>query len=366
MAAPVTQLHARVPRLVSVIIGAYNSARHIGQTLDTVLAQTYPALEVIVVDDGSTDDTWQVLQSHRARDARIVAVRQDNGGVAKARNTGLAHARGEFIALMDHDDLCMPERIGAQVALLDQQPEVGLCCTEFSAFSDQGPIAECYSPYYYAQCAPSRGGAAAHFPRKAVLDVAACLPTPAPTPVVVPVYLGSVYETIACGNFAHPPTVLFRASLIDRIGGFDPAARLSTDWDWLVRAARVTEFAYIDRPMLDYRRSNTQISSERYSKNASVDAVMAAQRIFARDPELVRHQGPTVRRLLSELTIDAAYANSEDRPGLAARLLMRALLRHRAFNGTAARAWFKILVPKALLDAARRGRGTTGKAQQQG
>jgi glycosyltransferase involved in cell wall biosynthesis len=352
--APVRQRHARVPRLVSVIIAAYNCAPYIGQTLDTVLAQTYKPLELIVVDDGSTDDTWQVLQSYGER---IVAVRQDNGGVAKARNTGLEHARGEFIALMDHDDLCMPERIAAQVALLDLHPEVGLSCTEFSAFNDKGPIAERYSPCYYAQCAASRGGAAGHFPRKATMDVGPALPANAGRAVEVPIYNGSVYDTIACGNFAHPPTVLFRASLVDQIGGFDPAARLSTDWDWLVRAARVHDFAYIDRPMLSYRRSNTQISSERYSKNASVDAVMVAERIMARDPGLLARRGPTVRRLLSELTIDAAYANAEDRPWLAARLLTSALLRYRAFNSTAARAWFKVLVPDALLNLARRGRG---------
>lgn len=357
MICPITQKHARVPRLVSVIIGAYNSARHIGQTIDTMLAQTYRPLELIVVDDGSTDNTWQVLQSYGDR---IVAVRQANGGVPAARNTGLEHARGEFIALMDHDDLCMPERIAVQIALLDQHPEVGLCCTEFSAFSDKGPIAERYSPYYYAQCAAERGGAAAQFPRKTSLDVAACLPVPASSPVNVPVYMGSVYDTMACGNFAHPPTVLFRAALVDQIGGFDPAARLSTDWDWLVRAARVTDFAYIDRPLLNYRRSNTQISSERYNKNASVDVVRVAQRIAARDPELMRRRGTALRKLLSEVTIDAAYTNSESRPWLAIRLVTKAALRYRAFNGTAARALFKALVPYALLNMARRGRGAAG------
>ncbi|MGQ0598713.1 glycosyltransferase family 2 protein [Aquabacterium sp.] len=355
MICPITPQHARVPRLVSVIIGAYNSARYIGETIDTMLAQTYQPLELIVVDDGSTDNTWQVLQSYGER---IVAVRQANGGVPAARNTGLAHARGEFIALMDHDDLCMPERIAAQIALLDQHPEIGLCCTEFSAFSDKGPIAERYSPYYYAQCAADRGGAAAQFPRKTTLNVAACLPVPAASPVNVPVYLGSVYDTMACGNFAHPPTVLFRAALVDQIGGFDPAARLSTDWDWLVRAARVTDFAYIDRPLLNYRRSSMQISSERYSKKASVDVVKVAECIAARDPELMQRRGPALRKLLSDVTIDAAYANAEDRPWLAISLLSKAALRYQAFNGTAARALFKALVPDALLSMARRGRGT--------
>jgi len=81
---PVKRQHARVPRLVSVIIGAYNSARHVGETIDTMLAQTYRPLELIIVDDGSTDDTWPVLHSYGYR---IVTVRQAQGGVPAARTT---------------------------------------------------------------------------------------------------------------------------------------------------------------------------------------------------------------------------------------------------------------------------------------
>ena len=347
----------RVPGLVSVIIGAYNSARHIGQTIDTVLAQTYHPVELIVVDDGSSDKTWEVLQSYGDR---IIAIKQANGGVPVARNTGLSRTKGEFIALMDHDDLCMPERLALQVALLKQQPEVSLCCTEFSAFNDQGPIAEVYSGHYYSQCAPERGGAAAHFPRSTRLDMPP--QGTAASPASVPVYLGRVYDTMACGNFVHPPTVLFRASLLNTVGGFDVAARLSTDWDWLVRAARVADFAFIDRPLLNYRRSSTQISSERYSKNASLDTIWVAEQLVERDPDLWQRQQPALRALLAELCQDAAYANAEARPWTAIQLLIKTTLKYRTLNANMIKTMAKALTPNALVALVRRRHGAALKA----
>jgi glycosyltransferase involved in cell wall biosynthesis len=332
----------RVPGRVSVIIGAYNSGKDIGQTLDSLLAQTHPDVEIIVVDDGSTDHTWDVLSSYGDR---IVAVKQRNGGVAAARNTGLQRARGEFVALMDHDDLCMPERLAVQVAVLRQWPEVGLCCTEFGAFNQQGRLAERYSAHYYAQCDEAHGGAAGHYARHATLDVGA---------LHTAVFMGEVYEDIACGNFVHPPTVMFRANLVERIGGFDPAARLSCDWDWLVRAARVTTFAHVDQPLLDYRRSSTQISSERFSPRISLDVLHVTEGIVARDPELWRRKRATFQHLLGGMHVDAAYANAEAQPRLALALLAKAWWRYHAFTGMSLRVLVRALVPRTVLDVARR------------
>ncbi len=89
------------------------------------------------MDDGSTDGTWGVLQSFGAS---VHAIRQPNSGIAVARNTGVRAANGEFIALMDHDDLCEPERIAARVRFLTERPEVVSCCSDFSAFSAVGPV----------------------------------------------------------------------------------------------------------------------------------------------------------------------------------------------------------------------------------
>jgi glycosyltransferase involved in cell wall biosynthesis len=106
--------------LVSVIIPAFNAANSIRQALNSVLAQTYRALEVIVVDDGSSDATGYIVEDFVKKDARVQLVRQDNAGVGAARNKGIRLARGEYIAPLDADDIWFPKKLEKQVACMEQ------------------------------------------------------------------------------------------------------------------------------------------------------------------------------------------------------------------------------------------------------
>jgi glycosyltransferase involved in cell wall biosynthesis len=108
--------------LVSVIMPAYNSAEHIGEALDSVLAQDWHPLEVVVVDDGSTDDTAAIVRRY----PDVVYVRQDNKGPSAARNAAVERSSGEFVANFDSDDLLPPTRVSDQVRYLIAHPEVGV------------------------------------------------------------------------------------------------------------------------------------------------------------------------------------------------------------------------------------------------
>lgn len=114
------------PGLVSVIIPTYNQSRLLREAIDSALAQTYGPLEVIVVDDGSTDDTPQQCATYGDR---IHYIRRANGGTAAARNTALAAARGEFVALLDHDDCWLPTKIEKQVLCMGTDPRIGMVHT---------------------------------------------------------------------------------------------------------------------------------------------------------------------------------------------------------------------------------------------
>ena len=118
--------------LVSVIVPAFNAAGTIRQTLESVSAQTYPAMEVIVVDDGSSDSTTAIVEEFTANDARFYLIRQPNAGVGAARNAGIAKARGKYIAPLDADDLWMPEKLERQVACMEE-------------FGDQTGLVYCWS-----------------------------------------------------------------------------------------------------------------------------------------------------------------------------------------------------------------------------
>src|SRR5262249_58180797 len=113
--------------LVSVIIPAFDRATWVGEAIASVLAQTYPHLELIVVDDGSHDATSEVVQE---LGQALTYIRQAHAGVSAARNRGVAASRGVMVAFLDSDDLWLPRKIAAQVALLQQQPQTQACYTD--------------------------------------------------------------------------------------------------------------------------------------------------------------------------------------------------------------------------------------------
>jgi hypothetical protein len=124
---------------VSVVVPAYNLARYLGRAIDSALAQDWPAdaLEVIVVDDGSTDETPQVLAAYGDR---IRSVRQDNGGLVRAVDRGLAEVTGEYVALLDADDEWPTDRLSRHVTHLEAHPEVGLVHGDMTIIDDNGAV----------------------------------------------------------------------------------------------------------------------------------------------------------------------------------------------------------------------------------
>jgi glycosyltransferase involved in cell wall biosynthesis len=347
---------SRSAPLVSVAIPVYNGQDQVADSVRSVLAQTHPAVEVIVVDDGSTDKTWDVLKS---LGPAVRTIRQRNGGLAVARNTGLQAARGEFIALMDHDDLCEPERLAVQVQFMQQHPELVLCATDFSAFNANGPVSPSHTGTYYSRCRPEVGGIAARFPQHGHLEITACLGADPAAPAVVNTHLGNVYDELALGNFLHPPTLLFRRSVLTDVGLFDPAARSMCDWEWLVKVARSGPVGFIDRPLLKYRLSATQLSS---SPRAMADSLHVAQRICASDPALVGRHRAAFRHLLGEMHIDAAEVSLAHSRGEALSLLATGALRYGQLGGRSLRMLAKLATPAALLSALRRARAPARRA----
>lgn len=333
--------------LVSIAIPVYNGQATLADSLRSVLAQTYPHIEVIVVDDGSTDGTWDVLLSFGPS---IRAIQQANSGIASARNAGIQAARGDFIALMDADDLCEPERIAVQLQCLLEKPELVLCCSEFSAFDAEGLVSESHGEKYYASCSLAAGGVKARYASLGSLEIGRCFGAEAKHSMNVPIYFGSVYSELVFGNFVHPPTVMFRRRLLDEAGYFDSTVRIMCEWDWLVRAARVGPFGFIQRSLLRYRLSPSQIS---FSEHAPLDSIDVARRICARDPELLERERARFRKLFGDLYADAASSKAEHHPVEALSLLAASVLRYRTFDRRTAHTFLRALIPGSLLGVLR-------------
>ncbi len=341
------------PGLISVVIPAYNAQQSLPATLDSLFAQTWPTLEIIVVDDGSTDRTADVLASYGDR---IRTIRQPNGGLASARRTGVAAARGQWIAIMDADDLCRPERLAVQARVLQRWPEVVLCCSDFDAFNEQGVVGTAYASRYYASIGRAPEGVKSLLGQAEVLDLKGCLPaSPAATESdrQATVHRGNAYRALAHGNFVHPPTIMFRRTLLDTAGTFDTEAGSMCDWDWITRVAAVGSIAFVERPLLEYRLSSTQMSSARHRIRASNDTLRVAERICRRDEALYLAELPRFRADLGFFCADAADAEVDHDKWKAAQLLARSVVRFGRVDALTLRVLLKILTPAWALAAKR-------------
>ena len=117
------------PGLVSIITPCYNGAKYIGETIDSVISQTYPDWEMIIVDDGSKDNSAQIVREYAEKDSRITLVQQENAGSAAARNNGIRRAEGQYIALLDADDLWHPDFLEKQIAFMKEKDAVCVFCS---------------------------------------------------------------------------------------------------------------------------------------------------------------------------------------------------------------------------------------------
>jgi glycosyltransferase involved in cell wall biosynthesis len=200
------------PPRVSVILPTFNRAATLRPAIDSVLNQSYRALELIVVDDASTDETEALVSS--IDDARISYLRHnDNSGGSAARNSGLQAATGELLAFQDSDDLWLSEKLERQIALLDSKPEVGLVWCPYSRKNRHG-----------------------------VEELQPAAPMLAPR--------GEVQAALLEKNFIGTPTIVARRLCYERCGGFDEALPRFQDWDWVVRVAAQFQFDHLTEPLV--------------------------------------------------------------------------------------------------------------------
>jgi glycosyltransferase involved in cell wall biosynthesis len=208
--------------LVSVIVPTYDGQAFVRETLDSVLAQDYSPLEVIVCDDGSRDDTLAILESYGSR---IRLVRQKNQGVAAARNRAAEEANGELIAFLDHDDVWEKHMLSTLVPLITQHPDVDMVYADAWVIDSSGERR-------------GRRGAFLHYAQ------------------------GRVFDALLHGNFMPVETTLMRTSVFRAVGGCDVSLRYLEDYELCLRIARRTIVGFHPEPLARYRIHEKNLSHE--------------------------------------------------------------------------------------------------------
>lgn len=238
--------------LVSVIVPTFNRSYCLARTLDSALAQTHGNLEVLVVDDGSTDDTRELIQARYANESRVRYIHQENLGVAAARNTGIGAASGDFVALLDSDDIWHPWKIELQLRCLQQFPALGMVWTDMEAIDpsshvfDHAHIRTMYSAYRY-------------FPEGTLFTDSVALRTLLPSMADIVgdalLRMGMIFSQMIMGNLVHTSTVLIRRERLEQVRAFDVALRYSgEDYDFHLRTCRHGPVGFVDLPAIQYQR----------------------------------------------------------------------------------------------------------------
>jgi glycosyltransferase involved in cell wall biosynthesis len=229
---------------VSVIIPTFNCDRYITQAIDSVLNQTYPDYEIIVIDDGSTDNTRQVLQPYLEQ---IRYIYQENQGVSVARNRGIESATGELVAFLDSDDLFLPDKLAHQVAVFDEFPELGIVHSGWRRVNQEGNTIKDEEPWH-------------KIPK---LDLEAWL------------------RWKPIGTMG---TLMFRRHWLLEAGGFQPGLGHAEDVDLLLRLAlRGCQAHWLREVTICYRQHDRNTMRDGLSQARSINKVLDK---FFTQPEL--------------------------------------------------------------------------------
>ena len=316
--------------LVSVIMPTHNCAAFIADAIESVLAQTYAECEILVVDDGSTDNTSTVLAPYRNK---IRYLHQAKRGCAGARNAAIGEARGELIALLDADDIWFPNKLELQVEALRAHPDTGLCFTDFVEFDESGVIMH--------SRLNSRANARTWFERHRVgqTDVAC----------------GAMYKELLQANWIQTSSVVVpKATLVD-VGVFDEAMVIGEDYDFWLRIARTHPLVCVNRVLSGYRYLRQSLCGPLESRyiihNRNVGQVL--------EKHLREESVPSSLRSLAAQKVGQCYwavgwaIFGENRLAEARELLWRGF-RHHPFHRLMWLYWCASFLPIGIVEAIRR------------
>lgn len=274
---PVNKMHGSQSDMrVSVVIPAYNAARFLPEAVESVRQQTTPVHEIIIVDDGSTDGTEQVVQS---LGGDIVYIRQANAGVSAARNRGISEATGEIIAFLDADDLWLPEKVANQINVFLSNPEVVLVAADRAEIDAQGGLlldSLFKKQGLYAFFAELRGNP-------------------------IPQALSRLVQV----NFIPTSSAMVRKSALAQVGVFDTAIRYGEDLELWARIASRYAIACLPDVLIRYRQHGNNATQA--TEKLLLDMVIVMKRIRSWGSQALRKEGLNADKVVAQTLWELGY-----------------------------------------------------------
>jgi glycosyltransferase involved in cell wall biosynthesis len=237
--------------LVSVVVPTYNRAYCLPDTIASVLAQTHGNVELIVVDDGSTDGTEALMRERYGSERRLRYLRQDNRGVSAARNKGIDAARGDVIALLDSDDTWLPWKLEVQLACMRRFPSAVMAHTEMEAVDTDGRV-------FDTRFLRAIYDAYERFPVSEMYEesctVADVMPSPSQALRDARVWFGDIFSHFLTGNLVHTSTLLIARAPDGSVERYDETMRTEETFDYHLRVAKRGPVVFLDAASIRYQR----------------------------------------------------------------------------------------------------------------
>jgi len=315
--------------IVSVIIPTYNTAQYICESIDSVLSQSYKDYEIIVVDDGSTDNTKEFLKPYMGQ---IRYIFQENRGRAGARNTGIRTARGKYIAFLDSDDLWTPGKLEKQVEIMQGNENIDFLFGDKQRFSDDGTIVTSsmfakrgYGPEFFGDS----------------------------------LYVRDPYRKLLNEPFIPTGTVIMKRECFDRTGLFDEAI-YAEDWEFWLRSALFNNMAY-STELWELERDR-EGSGSKYLKSVYLSNIAALEKHEREFKDILLKLNIDLNSKLREIYRNTGYLLLLTHDKLLAReCLKKSLL--RGFQARTFFYWLSTFVGMAYVKAIQRFRESRGKTK---
>ena len=263
---------------VSVVMPVYNGERYLSESVESILNQTFENFEFIIIDDGSSDHTQEIIRNYQAKDSRVILVTNDeNIGLTKSLNKGLALARAEYLARMDADDVCLPQRLERQISYMSAHPEIGVLGTNKRTIDSEG----------------------------------SCLKEGTPIPILP----GFVGWMLLFHNQVVHSSQMIKKQYLDIVKGYDVSRQTAQDYDLLVRLSAIAKISNLDEVLILFRLHASSVSSIKAEEQRETS-------YHIRQEAIRRLTGinPTIAELK---VIDQYYSNDKAIAQNSMRLLLR-------------------------------------------
>jgi GT2 family glycosyltransferase len=332
---------------VSVVVPTYNRAELLKQTLRSIQSQTLQPLEVIVLDDGSTDHTAQVCAE---LGNSIRYIRQENRGLAAARNAGIQAATGEWIAFCDSDDLWTPDKLAVQLDVLERTG-AGWSITDFGLIDSDGVAIAGEGGFQKSFPAVSESGVSAERYLREWLERREVRSGD----VTIVAYTGDAYGMLFLGNVALPSSAIVARNVIDRVGVFDETFRVAEETQFFHRVASQADVAVVMQPLCKYRVGHASIiagDQEPLIRNA----IRSLEQAVSLRAALTRKERKAVRTGRQRLHTKLAYARlaALDRKG--ARQALTENIEDQLFKAASTAIYLASFLPAEILRGLHRGK----------